>query len=161
MPIQFPAFCPSCGLIYQSNALVISGNVTGLVMSDNRETCPRCGNWAELPDGTFNVTDDTIEVLEATDLTRERLANLASILDDAKRGVISDEAAAAAVIAEAPSLQPLIARLQPKMQHALILFLWAVFQILASQVVAEHFDHSATKADVQQAVDQAVKEYLK
>jgi hypothetical protein len=156
VPVQFPAFCPNCGLIFQSKLLAISGNVTGLVMKGNRESCPRCGAWAELPDGTFDVVGDTIHVLSASELTQERLTRLSAILDAARAGEISDDEAAEAVAKEAPTLAPLLEQLRPKMGRAFVLFLFAVVQILLTQAIAEHRDHSATKEDVQNAVEQAV-----
>jgi hypothetical protein len=115
---------------------------------------------AELPDGTFNVTGDTIEVLSASGLTRARLQRLAAILDSARHGGMTEDAAAEAIAAEAPVLVPLIARLQPMMRRAFIVFLWAVIQILIVQGVSELRDDSATRDDVRQAVEQAV-EYCK
>ena len=42
---------------------------------------PRCRGWAELPDGTFDVAlYETIRVLSASKLTRERLERLRNIL---------------------------------------------------------------------------------
>jgi ribosomal protein S27AE len=49
MGVTFPAFCPACGLIFESRMFPIEGNVEGLTLSENREQCPRCRNWAEYP----------------------------------------------------------------------------------------------------------------
>ncbi len=125
-------------------------------MKGNRETCPRCGEWAELPDGTFNIVGETIEVLSAPDLTRERLLRLAEILRTASEGGISEEDAAQAVAEEAPALAPLFDQFGPVMKKALIYFLLTVINLLAAQALAEHRDHSATKQDVQSAVEQAI-----
>jgi hypothetical protein len=138
--------------------LSIGGNVQGLVLEGNRETCPRCGAWAELPDGTFDVLGDTIRVLSATELTQERLRRLQAVLDAATAGDVSDDEATEAIIAEAPELEPLLAKLRPKMGRAIIFFLWAAIQILANQALAEHRDHSATPKDVLNAVEQAVEQ---
>lgn len=58
-----------------------------LVLEGNLETCPRCGKMAEGADGTFKVADDTIEVLAAPELTRERLARLSEILNAGRAGL--------------------------------------------------------------------------
>src|SRR5687768_10859455 len=93
MAVTFPAFCPACGFIFQSRLLSIGGNVTGLSLEGNKETCPRCGEWADVLEGEFNVVGDTIEVLDASDLNRERLARLQAILDQARnREIDLDEA---------------------------------------------------------------------
>jgi hypothetical protein len=156
--VQFPAFCPNCGLIFESRLFSIEGGGTHLVrLQGNKEGCPRCGAWAELPDGTFDVVGDTIHVLSASDLTRERLLRLQTILEAAQAGEVSDDEVAKAVAEEVPELAPLLARLRPKMGRALIFFLLAVVQLLAAQVLAEHREHAATLDDVQHAVEQAVQ----
>lgn len=156
MTVTFPAFCPTCGNIFQSRLLATEGPATNITLSGNRETCPVCGGWAELPDGTFNVADDTIEVLSASRLTRERLLRLEAILGQARAGEMPVETAAEAIAIEAPALKPLLDRFSPTMRGALIAFLWVVIQILLAQGVAELRDDSATKRDVQQAVEQAI-----
>jgi hypothetical protein len=127
-------------------------------MYGNKESCPRCGQWAELPEGTFNVTAGTIEVLTASDLTRERLARLAQIVDAARAGDISEEEATQAVIKEAPALAGLFNALGPRMGRALIVLLFAVIQILASQAVSELRDDSPSRADLEKAIARAVDE---
>jgi len=151
--VQFPAFCPYCGLIFDSR-FAFGGTV---VLQGNREDCPRCGKWAELPDGTFDVVGNTVHVLAASKLTLERLQRLQAILDAANTGALSDEAAAEAIAAEAPELKPLLTKLRPKMGRALIILLWATVQILATQALAEHRDHAATAKDVENAVQQAIQ----
>ena len=142
--------------MFQTN--IFAGEIRNLRLRGNRTNCPRCNGWAELPDGTFNVVGDTIEVLEATDLTRERLLRLQAILDRAREGRMDPEEAAAAVVKEAPELEPLIDRFRPKMGVALYAFLWFVFQILAAQVLAEVRDDSPSTSDVRQAVEEAVRQ---
>jgi hypothetical protein len=110
---------------------------SGLTLSGSRETCPRCGEWAELPDGTFDVIEDAIHVLSASDLTLERLLRLQAILDAANAGRMTEEDAAKTVADEAPEVASLLRRLRPKMGRALIHFLLTAVQILAAQALAE------------------------
>jgi hypothetical protein len=154
---QFPAFCTSCGLVFQSKLIAIFGTAH-LNMANNRETCPRCGAPAELPDGTFEVVDDTIRVLKATDLTRDRLARLTRIAEQASEGIVSFEAAAEEIVRAAPELGALVQRYAPTMRRAFFRFLCTVLTILASQGLAELRDHSATPVQVRQAVERAVHE---
>ena len=156
--VTFPAFCPNCGLIFQSRLIGISGTAHNITLSGNREQCPRCNAWAELPDGTFDVVDETIHVLSASALTHTRLLRLQAILDQARSGDMTADAAAEAVTAEAPSLKPLFERFEPRMQRALIFFLATVIQVLLAQGIAELRDDSATKHDVQEAVERAITE---
>ena len=155
MSVRFPAFCPKCGLIFPTRALDIRGDTT-VIMEDNVETCPRCGAWAELPDGSFSIVDDTIRVLSASQLTRERLFRLAAILEQAQAGKLSEDEAAARVVDVAPAMGELWDRLRPRMGKALIWFIGTVIAVLISQGVSEFRDNSATKADVRNAVEEAI-----
>ena len=68
MTVRFPAFCPACGHIFPSRA-VIDGKAREVTFTGvSLEACPHCGAPADLPDGTFNVVDDTIEALAASQL---------------------------------------------------------------------------------------------
>jgi hypothetical protein len=154
---RFPAFCPSCGLIFESRLLAVEGTATNITLSGNREQCPSCGSWAELPDGTFNVIGETIEILAASRLTRARLRRLADILEMARDGDISDDSAAQAVMEEAPVLAPLVRRFGPTMQRALVYLLLTIINILLAQGLSELRDDSATRQDVIDAVNRAVE----
>jgi hypothetical protein len=137
--------------------IALEGTARNITLEGNREQCPRCGELAELPDGTFNVVGETIEVLSASRLTRARLLRLADILGQARAGDLAPEAAAEAIASEAPALNPLLERFGPKMRMALLALLWAVFQILLAQGVSELRDDSATREEVRRAVEQAVR----
>lgn len=155
--VQFPAFCPRCGLVFASRMFSLS-HVQGLTMSGNRESCPRCGAMAELPDGTFNVTGDTIEVLAASGLTRARLLLLADVLRSAQSQGASSEAVGEAVLAEAPALRSLVERYAPRMRQAFVVFLLMVIELLLAQGIAELRDDSATREDVRKAIEQALEQ---
>lgn len=101
MTIPFPAFCPSCGLIFSSPIAV--GNVTGLTLAGVRTNCPRCGGTAELPDGTYDVTEDTIHVLAGSELTRNRMLRLSEILEAARAGEMTDDETIDAVADVSPA----------------------------------------------------------
>lgn len=158
MSVQFPAFRPYCGLVFESSLISIRGSVSGLVLEENREQCPRCGQWAELPDGTFDVVGDTVHILAASDLTRERLLRLQAIIDAATAGEMSDEDATKAIAEEVPELGSLIARLRPKMGRALVVFLFALLQIFVGQALSEYRDHAASRDDLERVVEQAIEQ---
>lgn len=73
-PVQIPALCPSCGALFASRMLAISGNVKNLKLSGNKETCPFCGEWAQVADGIFNVADNILSVIAAPKITNQMLA---------------------------------------------------------------------------------------
>jgi ribosomal protein S27AE len=183
---RFPAFCPNCGLVFESHAIAISpgARVENLSISNSREQCPRCGAWADLPDGTFNVFGDTIEILEATPITRARLGQLGQILDRARRGEISEDQVADEIEQEDgwSDLAELFRKATPRVRHALILLLIFVVQTIGAHELEDHLwadgatnpqvkqdlstlsaqlrdDHQAVQTEVQQAVREALDKY--
>ncbi len=70
-----PVSCPHCGALFASRAIHISGNVQGLTLSGNKETCPYCGNMALIVDGVFNVADNVLSIISAPNVTKQMLAS--------------------------------------------------------------------------------------
>ena len=129
------------------------GAVGRLEMSGNVVRCPRCGSKADLTEGTFRITDDdVVEVLAASDLTRDRLERLSGTLFKARFGGFANDAEVASAIAkDAPQVSALYLRLSPRMRHALVAFLIAVVQMIAQHEFDAWTSDSATQGDVQQA----------
>jgi hypothetical protein len=69
-----PVSCPHCGALFAPRAFHISGNVQGLTLSGNKETCPFCGNMAHIADGVFNVAVNVLSVVSAPNITKQMLA---------------------------------------------------------------------------------------
>src|ERR1700752_1323489 len=61
---QLPFICKKCGLHY-GNTLAIKGDLSGIMIADNRQICPRCRtyNRQALPDGQYNVRGGRWEVV--------------------------------------------------------------------------------------------------
>lgn len=159
MAVQFPAFCAHCGLIFESRLIGFGegARVEKLTLEGNLETCPRCGKWAELPEGTFNIVGETIQVLSASQLTRERLQRLAAILERARTGEISEAAARQAVEDEAPAFRPIMERFGPRMRKAWVFLLLAIFNALIAQGIAELRDDAATRADLERTIEEVLE----
>jgi len=152
----FPAFCTSCGLIFESRAFGFGGGAHNITLTGVRETCPRCGSLADLPDGTFNVFGDTIHVLASPELTRQRLERLKEIVDAAQRGTLRGAEVTDAVAEAVPEAARWFAQMQALMGRAFLPFLFVVLQLLAAQLIAEARDDSATREDVERAIAGAV-----
>lgn len=71
-----PSHCHSCGAVFPSRMISIEGNVQGLTLSNNSESCPFCGGRAFLADGVFNIANDVISVISAPRFTFEMLQKL-------------------------------------------------------------------------------------
>ena len=73
---QIPVSCPTCGALFASRAFAISGNVKNLTLIGNKETCPNCGEMANIVDGVFDVADNVLSVVKAPQITKEMLKAL-------------------------------------------------------------------------------------
>ena len=71
-----PSHCHSCGAVFESRILSIEGNIKGLTLSNNSETCPFCGGRAYLAEGVFDIANDVVSVLKAPHITVEMLQKL-------------------------------------------------------------------------------------
>lgn len=78
-----PAHCPNCGAIFKSRLVSVSGNVTGLKLSGNKESCPYCGSMANTADGVFDITNNILSVVSSPEITKQMLSEFNTILKNA------------------------------------------------------------------------------
>ena len=152
MAVHLPAFCANCGHVFPATGLAFEGDVSGVVVKGNRQSCPLCGELADIADTTVNIVDGVFQGFSTEEWTRERLLRVQEILRAARAGAVSDEDAVQAIRDEDPRLASVLARGRSQMGTALI----ALLLIVVAQALAELRDDSATKQDVQDAVNQAV-----
>jgi len=87
-----PVFCPKCKSIFPSK----NYNFAGAFFNswDNEETCIECGfEHAKLSEGVFNIIGETINVLNAPDLTHAMLHTIRNISEDVLAGKIDQDTA--------------------------------------------------------------------
>ena len=123
-----------------------------LVLENNIESCPECGGAARIVEGEFNVRNGIFEILRSTPLDRDLLQRFAGIARQANDGTISMEEAAAHIAEDAPALARLLERVPISARKAFIWVLLQALVILATQIVAESRDHSATTGAVERAI---------
>lgn len=76
--LNVPAVC-SCGLVFPSG-IVLGGNVINLTLKGNKSRCPRCGNFADIPDAVLNSYDGAVEVLQSSTYSESQITKFFSIL---------------------------------------------------------------------------------
>lgn len=118
------AICDTCGAFFPSgivaeNAFEITfaGNIVG--------QCPRCGGIGHIPEGTYNFTQDTIELLQGPQATISELERLAQILQEARERNASVEEVRETIQQETPNLSKLSSVL-PRTRNELYAFLAVV-----------------------------------
>ena len=71
MPVY--AHCPSCGLDFIST---FPEEMKSSTLIGNQESCPRCGELANVMEGTFTTTRDSVEMFSGPEWTRAMLIRL-------------------------------------------------------------------------------------
>ena len=74
--VHISATCPSCGAFFKSRLIQIIGDATGIVLTGNKETCPFCGELAEVQEGTFDRADGVLSMIYGPRVTKQKLADL-------------------------------------------------------------------------------------
>lgn len=101
-----PAFCNNCGLSFNSGIFVGAG-AKNITLTNIKSQCPRCSTMSYVPEGVFNFTQDTMEILCAPDRTIEELKNLEKILKKCTEDNISIIKTIESIEKEVPSLSKL------------------------------------------------------
>jgi len=110
-----PAHCLSCGAIFQSRLISVSGNVTNLKLSGNIESCPYCGSMAKTAEGIFSITNNVLNIISSPEITKQMLHNFSSIV----RNAYNDEIDVKTLIVEANKINPELGDLIKKEQSNL------------------------------------------
>jgi SEC-C motif-containing protein len=157
--VGLPASCPSCGLVFEAKGAIELGEGVTVESSGNRVSCPRCGAMANMVEGTFTVRGGVLRALTDLELTRERLADLGAVARLAQEGAITADIAAGQLGDHAPPLKSAIEAVPAPLRKAFVWVLLTALSILAAQWLAEQRDDAATPADVQRAVERALREH--
>jgi hypothetical protein len=144
-------FCPN-GHVFESRGIKLGGNVTGLILRGNRETCPACGAMAEIMDGEFDFVDGAVTVLSASKFTQDQLAKFGATLNELRKTRASPEVVANAIEAEAPELTTIASMLRGQNSVALAAWL-AVLIALVQWLTARSDTKPLTSNDVARIVE--------
>ena len=97
-----PALCGSCGHLFES---MLGG---GLLIG-NRQTCPRCGQYARIADGEFQQIGGEIHMISGSHQDRANLNRLKKLRNVAVKAK-SEKIAAHEILAEVADIDPDLAR---------------------------------------------------
>ena len=144
--VNIPSHCHSCGAIFPSRIISISGSVKNLTLSNNSETCPNCGGRAYLADGIFNIADDVISIIKAPSFTKEMMGKLGAAVVEAYKDPTKTED----LLKVAESIDPKIAEAVQRLTSKNNLSLVGLF-LLAMAIKSCSIDISL---DVNELIDQ-------
>ena len=78
-----PAYCPSCGAIFKSRLISMSGNVSNTSLIGNMESCPFCNSMAKTAEGVFDISDNILKVISSPEITKQMLHEFSGIVKKA------------------------------------------------------------------------------
>lgn len=78
--MRIPAVCGACGLIFPSGFNI--ENSVDITLTNNTQSCPKCGAMANVLDGTFDVRDELLRVVEAPWATFQALRQIQALIRD-------------------------------------------------------------------------------
>ena len=125
---SIPAFCNNCGLIFNSG-FSFEGNIQNIQMTGNTSQCPNCGNVATVPDGLYNITNNTIELLKGPDISVQRLKALKRFVTDLQNKELTEEELTKTISKDAPELSSIVDAL-PKTRNELYAFLAVIISVI-------------------------------
>jgi hypothetical protein len=150
--MMLPAICDRChaffpsGYDVQGGTFHLANNVAG--------PCPHCGAMGHVPDGTFKIIGNTIELLSGPARTRSELQHFARILRDARERGADLEEVRREVRKQVPELASL-ADLLPRTPGDLYAFLTLIVTIIAL-VLSQMDKGSKETIEIHQVVNQIV-----
>ena len=103
---NLPVFCEYCGAVSSVGSVIgFSEGASGTFdMVGNKVTCPNCGKFASIVDGTYEFAGDTIKRIRASKATVSQLKRLVSILERAKDNDVSPFELSETIRKEVPEL---------------------------------------------------------
>jgi hypothetical protein len=125
---SIPAFCDNCGFIFNSG-YSFGGNVQNIQMTGNKSQCTNCGNMADIPDGLYNVVNNTINLLKGPDISVQRLKTLKRFVTDLRDKELTKEQLSKTITKEAPELSSIVDAL-PKTRNELYAFLAVLISLI-------------------------------
>lgn len=175
--MEIPAWCPRCNRMFTpKGGIFIEGGAENLTLRNSRVTCPECGGWADFIEGTFNIRDGIIEVVQGTKWTRQKLREYQKGLTAAAEAAKKNPAEAISQLYQLdPEIGALVASAMVKQPtwsvYNVIMLVIAALSFLATTVgatvsVMSYLDSkqpvagTVTVEQLKQAIDDAVSEAI-
>src|SRR5712672_2855391 len=123
-----PVHCSHCGAIFASRAFAFAGNIKGMTLRGNQETCTVCGKMADIIDGTFDVANDALSMISGPKSSKVLLESLSRLIERAQRKEIDSEELEKQVGELDPELGKVIAKVKgtPAMVVLLVILLYFI-----------------------------------
>jgi hypothetical protein len=104
-----PVFCGNCGAVWGARNIIGGSGARGITLSNaTAGPCPNCGGTGRVPDGVYDLMDDTLAVVQSAALPKTTLQALIDLLESLNRGEATADEVMEKVRDEAPDLAPTV-----------------------------------------------------
>jgi hypothetical protein len=104
-----PVFCDNCGAVWGARNVIGGSGGTHIAMTNVAVgPCPNCGGTGGVPDGVYDLMDDTLTVVQSAGLPKGTLQSLIGVLESLNRGEVTADEVTEQVEDEAPELAPIV-----------------------------------------------------
>jgi len=115
---MIPAICSRCSTVFGSTN-AIGGNAKNVQLSNvGVGPCPECGGMGKVPDGIYDLQNDTLKVVRSSGIPAPALQGLIDLLEALRRGDASNEEVIQRVEADTPALAPTVRNVLAKSDPA-------------------------------------------
>lgn len=153
MPM-IPAVCDNCSNIFSSGVFIENSTAT----FDNTRSgpCPYCGSMGHIPNGTFRVVQDVIEILSAPQRTIDELKRLKSLLQEATKKDSGPSKVVQSIENETPQISPLLSFLKNEEFRYWLPVMLTIINIL----IALHFSSKPEepKVEINQVITKMIEQ---
>jgi hypothetical protein len=152
-----PVHCQNCGHVFDSGFHF--ENVRDIRLSDVQLQCPKCGRMARMPDGTYNVLGNTIQILTHSRRSANDLRGLADALKRARDNNASPEEIKRTIKERAPELSS-VADALPHTRNELYNSITAICSVILAlaAMAALYMSRGLTAAEVNELIETALRE---
>lgn len=153
--INLPAICEECETIFPSG-ISGGGGSTFTINNSKSGPCPKCGSMGFIPDGTYRLIDNFIEILSAPTTTVYELKKLSKILQDTKFDKITPENMEKEIKEETPkysTLLDLLPRGREEVRSDIKFFLTIIISIITIIVTLQSNDGTEEEIEVEQIIN--------
>lgn len=106
-----PVICDSCNAVWGAERIIAGSGAINIRMTGNTVSpCPNCGGVGSIPDGVYDLQEDTLTVVESSGASAGQLQEIIGLLESLRDGQRSTPEVIAEVDSTVPDLVPTVER---------------------------------------------------
>lgn len=142
--INLPAICDNCGTVFNSG-IVGGGGATITMIGSKSGPCPRCGEMGSIPDGTYRLIENVIEILSAPHRTIEDLLKISELIKEVEDEQITKEEFEEEVQKKIPELHPFFDWFVPRTREEKFNIGWKIIGAALPIIISSLINRGTTK----------------